>query len=631
MDKLFGPTLYLAVGGLFALIVILVIAYRAFYKKVSADNALVVSGGKRKRAFFGGKLINPITCKTMMISLNTMNLAVNRAGQDALITKDSLRVDIVAEFFVRVQPNEEDVLAAAASLGEKNLSAISVGELLEGKLVGALRSVAATMELQELHEKRMEFADAVQQASTEDLKENGFTLETVSITNLDQTDLNQLNPDNRFDAEAIKTIKGEVETNQTRTKEIEEEQRVKREEATLKAELGIQEKETEKQKASYALEQEKSFAEQERIREVETNKLQEEQAVKEAAAAQLEAVERARIAQEEGVKQRTIEQEKAIETAEIERKETVELARVAQEEAVKQREIEREKAIETAEIERKRTVDVNQAEALIIVAQKETEREKAEQEKLVASALRAEAEEKVTTAKEVEEANRTKEIALVEAGQKAEAALITEQKAADAEIYKITKTSEAKLEAAQNEAEAIEVLAEAELIQAKALAEGKAKMVEAENEIDQKIINKEVLLALVEQLPAITEQLMKPAEQIESIRVLDMGGGGGSIFGDSGFGKVANSIIGAGAALPVLKEVMGATGVDVGGLVDQVAKFIPDLSGLFGGGGERIVVNVDRSSDEGPEEEPDTEGSDEEEVTEKWPNESEEEDRSDYS
>jgi len=625
MASIFNTTTYILVGVVFALFIILLIAYKAFYRKVAADNALVVSGGKKKRAYFGGKLINPITCKTSMISLNTMNLQVERQGQDALITKDSLRVDIVAEFFIRVQPNEEDVLAAAASLGDRILSPGSVSELLEGKLVGALRSVAATMELQELHEKRMEFADQVQEASTEDLKENGFTLETVSITNLDQTELSLLNPDNRFDATAIQTIKGEVEAKQTRTKEIEEENRVLREDATLRAELGIQEKTTQQKKASYELEQGRAVAEQLQLREIETNRLEEQQAVKEASEKQTEAVEQARIAQEEAVKQREIEREKAVEAAEIARTKEIETARVEQEEAVKQREIERgkaietaeverkqavelarvtqEQAVETAEIERKRTVEVAAAESRIAVAERETAREEADQLKLVASALRAEAEEKVVTAKEVEEARREKEVALVAASQNAEAALIVQEKAADAEAYKVTRVAEAQLEAAQHEADAIKLLAAAELEKARALAEGKEKMVEAENRIDPKIISKDITIALIEQLPAVAEQLMKPAEQIESIRILDLGGGGGlEALGGGSFGRVAKGILGAGAALPVLKEVLGATGIDASDLVEQVSKLIPDLGKIFNEGGPQVVVNVEKEV-EAPEDE----------------------------
>jgi len=78
--------------------------------------------------------------------------------------KIELYIDLFnAEFFDKIQKEEQDVLAAATSLGEKTQTPENVKEVLEGKLVGALRAVAATMELQELHEQRQEFQDAVQQ------------------------------------------------------------------------------------------------------------------------------------------------------------------------------------------------------------------------------------------------------------------------------------------------------------------------------------------------------------------------------------------------------------------------------------------------------------------------------------
>ena len=83
-------------------------------------------------------------------------------------------------------------LKAVASLGDKTLTPSEVNKLLEGKLVGVLRSVAATMDLQELHEKRQEFSDQVQEACRDDLEQNGFKLESVAVTNLDQTRLRHL-------------------------------------------------------------------------------------------------------------------------------------------------------------------------------------------------------------------------------------------------------------------------------------------------------------------------------------------------------------------------------------------------------------------------------------------------------
>ncbi|HID55009.1 TPA: hypothetical protein EYP37_00650 [Candidatus Poribacteria bacterium] len=524
-------TFIIILAAAVAVLIIALVAYKKLYKKIPADAALVVSGGKRKRAYFGGKLVNPITCRTQEIPLNTMNLKVERKGQEALITKDSLRVDIVAEFFVRIQPNEEDVLAAAASLGEKIATPASVSELLEGKLVGALRSVAATMTLQELHEQRQAFADAVQEACSEDLKQNGFTLETVSITSLDQTPLDQLDPHNRFDATAIQTIKQEVEEKQTLTAKIEAENRVRREEDKLKAELEIKAKETETQKQILELERDRAFAEEEQKKEIETKR---------------------------------IEQQKAIQEAELEQKKAIEQARIAQEQAVEEVQIQKTLAVETARIEQERMIRETEAESAIRIAMREKEREQAEIERLSVSAERARAEEQVNTAKLVEEAERESKIKLIEAERKAQEEFIAKQKAAEAE-----------LEAAKLKAEAMRILAQAELEKAKAEAEGQKAIIEAKNIAEQKVLTHEAVLNFIQQLPTITERLMKPAERIESIRVLDLGGMGG---GESSISRITGAILGAGAAVPLFKEILDLSGVDFTKLARKAAEYIPTMT-----------------------------------------------------
>ena len=75
------------VGSVIALLVIFLLIYRSFYKKAPADSALVISGGRKKRVIFGGSLINPLTNTTQLISLNTLQLPVERTGQAALITE----------------------------------------------------------------------------------------------------------------------------------------------------------------------------------------------------------------------------------------------------------------------------------------------------------------------------------------------------------------------------------------------------------------------------------------------------------------------------------------------------------------------------------------------------------------
>src|SRR3546814_19661503 len=78
--------------------------------------------------------------------------------------------------------------------------------------VGALRSVAAEMTLDEMHEKRGGYVSAVEARAADALARNGLELESVAITDLDQTDLEFFNPANRFDAEGLTQL---IEANET--------------------------------------------------------------------------------------------------------------------------------------------------------------------------------------------------------------------------------------------------------------------------------------------------------------------------------------------------------------------------------------------------------------------------------
>ena len=78
---------------------------------------------------------------------------------------------------------------AAQTLGAKTLNERDLLSLMEGKLVDVLRSTAAGMNMSELHEKRSDFVQQVQQSVAEDLIKNGLELEAISLTGLDQTNI----------------------------------------------------------------------------------------------------------------------------------------------------------------------------------------------------------------------------------------------------------------------------------------------------------------------------------------------------------------------------------------------------------------------------------------------------------
>lgn len=568
-----------------AFFLIMFFTYKALYKKAPADAALVISGGKNKSVVFGGKIVNPLTKETQLVSLNTMQLLVQRTGPDALITKDSLRVDIEAQFYVKIEPNEQDVLNAVASLGDKTLEPNNVKALLEGKLVGILRSVAATMELQELHEKRQDFSDQVRENCKDDLEQNGFQLESVAVTNLDQTPLDQLDENNRFDVVAIQTINQEVQERQTRTERIKHENRVKQEEDKLRADLAIKQQEEATETESLEVEKRLAFAQELQRKEVATNKAEQERVIKEAELHQQQALEEARIRQEEAVQSSQIQQKQRIETARIDQERQVQEAEIEQGRTVEEARVRQQQAIEEANIarrivlvERNREEKEAQAQSEIQVAVKEKEREIASTDRLAATAERTKSEAQVLTVEAIEEAERNSRIALIKAEQEADEERISKERLANAEAYTVIEAAKAEREAAVLRAEAQKTLAEALLVEAKAKAEGEEALIEAKNSADQRILNNEALLKLIQSLPEVTGELMKPAEQIESIRILDLGGNGSGNGAPGGnMGKIFGSILQAGAALPMLKEVLNFGGIDTQDLAKTVSQYVPGL------------------------------------------------------
>ena len=195
--------LYLAVGVITALFILGLILAR-LYRRSTKEVSFVRTGmGGEKVIMNGGALVLPVLHEVIPVNMNTLRLEVRRATEQALITRDRMRVDVTAEFYVRVKPTSESIATAAQTLGMKTMSPNQLKDLVEGKFVDSLRAVAAEMAMEELHEKRVDFVQKVQQVVSEDLHKNGLELETVPLTGLDQTSFEFFNPQNAFDAEGL--------------------------------------------------------------------------------------------------------------------------------------------------------------------------------------------------------------------------------------------------------------------------------------------------------------------------------------------------------------------------------------------------------------------------------------------
>ena len=222
-----------------ALMVIVVAVYVVnwLYHRSSKEVSFVRTGFLGEQVVInGGAFVLPFIHDFTPVNMNVLPMPITRSKQDAVITRDRMRIDIEADFYVRVQPTREAVSIAAATLGRRTLEPEQLHALLSGKFVSAMRSVASEMTMEQMHEKRGEYVARVKEAAAEALAQNGLELESVAITDLDQTDLEFFNPSNRFDAEGLTRLMEDIEAKRKLRNDIEQDSMIKIRTRNLEAE-----------------------------------------------------------------------------------------------------------------------------------------------------------------------------------------------------------------------------------------------------------------------------------------------------------------------------------------------------------------------------------------------------------
>jgi uncharacterized membrane protein YqiK len=478
-----------AIGGiavvvLVALVVIGIILAR-LYQRASKETGFVRTGfGGERVVINGGALVLPVLHETMPVNLNTVRLPVERRNADALITSDRMRIDVKAEFYVRVKPDAGSIAIAAQTLGQRTMQPEKLKELIEGKFVDALRSVAAGMTMSQLHEQRADFVQKVQQVSSVDLAMNGLELESVSLTGLDQTSIEHFNANNAFDAEGLTKLTEQIELRRKTRNDIEQDTRVQIETKNLEAE-----------RTRLDLQRETEFARIEQERELENRR-----------AAQVADIARIQAEQSREAEQARINAKQIVDAAQIDADQTISQARIAQEQAV----------------------SIAGQESQIAVQNKSREESQAKAEADRARAAAVAAEEQVTTARQTEVAERAKRIELIEASKEAERAAIAIKVAAEAEKQAATNRAEALRVAAEAEATAAKLTAEGVRARFEVDAEGQRALNEAANILSSAQVSMQTKIALLQALPDIIRESAKPMEAIDSIKIVQVEGLGGS-------------------------------------------------------------------------------------------------------
>jgi uncharacterized membrane protein YqiK len=509
-------TWFVSILVLLVAAILLILFMNRYYRKATREVSIIRTGlGGQKVVLDGGCLALPFLHKVSEVNMRTTKLEIERLGPKSIITKDRLRVDVGAEFYVRVASTMQGVATAAQALAGKSFRAADLAETLEGKLVDAMLSVAARYTMDELQDNRGAYAREVSALLTENLAQNGLMLESVSLTRIDQTPFHALDENNAFNALGMRRLAEIIAVNKKERAAIEADAEVSVRQSQLDAT---------KRKLTISREEEEAMISQQREIEIARSRSLADTAEEQAAS------EKRRDA-----------------------------ARIGKEREVRLTEIERDRELRRQSLEAELSTSMSKLQNAIKLAQKRVEEAEAEAAAIAATAQGAEAEERVRTARETLAAEREKALALIRAAEQAE----VDDTRVKSEVGTMLSMAEAEAKATLERAGASRdrLLAE---------AEGRAAVIAAENSQSPELMAMKMDEARLRTLPEVVERMMKPAEKIDSIRINHITGMGGMGAGGEGGGdkstvnQVVDGVLAMALQLPAVQKLGEEVGMNIG-------------------------------------------------------------------
>lgn len=485
------------IGGVIVAILLIALAlFLLFFERANKEIAIIRTGfGGEKIIMDNGGFVFPVLHDKLIINLNIVKLIITRENEQSFITKNKLRVNISAEFTVRVIPEPASISLAGQTLGKKTQHIEELQEQLEASCAESLREATAKMDIQGLHDDNDQINDIVEGALGVDLKQFGLQLESVAIAHLHQTDLQYFDENNSMDVQGITFIEQKIAENK------EEQNRVKNEKDVAIANSNV------------AADKEKLKLEEERARA-------------------------------------GAEQELAIARLELEKDRLKEEAKKDEGIAVAAAHKEMAEAwIETYEV---------QAEE---IAKKE----------------------EIKTSQDVTMAERNKTVEIISANREAERTRIF---------------ADAQASADRMNAEAVKVRYEVD-------AAGKRAINEAANILSDEQISMQVKEKIVAQLPDIIKESVRPIENIEGIKIMQIdgmnnltggaGGGGNSGGNNSGNGgggsltdQVVDSALRYKAQAPMVENLLKEVGLS-GGNIKELTQGLQKDMGFSDGDVDKLL------------------------------------------
>lgn len=557
------------------------------YRRSSKEVSFVRTGLRGEKVVIsGGAFVLPIIHNITSVGMRTLRIEVKRGGDKSFITKNRMRVEIVAEFYVRVTPNKEAVSIAAGTLGKRTMEPESLRDLVQGRFVDALGIVAAQMSMEEIQEQRGAYIKAVKDIVAESLGSTGLELEAVSLTSVDQAGLEVFDPSNAFDAEGLTQLTEQIEAGKKKRNDIEQDTSIRIRSKNLEAEQKaleidqdrefsrlLQEREIAKQRDKERTEMAIETARQERLAEearikaeedIEKTRIQQQDTIEverslreheltlqieerkklrneierqteidikeknlEAEIRSLEIKkenEFARLKQEEEIASQRARQKAEVLKVESDKYIEAEQAQIKAQEEVKKLQIEQQRIIEVTRIENDQQAQASEIKKRknLEIEEKDRELEVIAKTVEVLSAVEDKEHARAQAVVAEEQVLSAQEVEVAERDKKLQ--LINAEKEGESEAIQITTLARAEKEAAQEREQAEKHTSLASKLRYEIDAAGKLMLNEAENVRSDESRQSDLRMELARNLESIIREAVKPMENIDDIKIYELNG-----------------------------------------------------------------------------------------------------------
>lgn len=501
MELLGGWMVWIMLGS--ALLFILGWLYVSCFQKCGPNEAMIISGhgtqeGERKFRIVvgGGAIVNPLMQQKAFLSLETMTIDV--ISQVPMITKSGVPMFVEGVAQIKVSNNEDAIAAAAQQFLNKDPEQIA--GIAHQTLVGHLRAILGTLEVEQLIQNNEAFLSEVQKTSAKDLENMGMEIVSFTIKEI-KDNVGYIEALGRTQIEVAKRAAAEGAAVQQKLAQIAQANAAKEaeiEKNKAQRDTAIFQAQAAQEQATAKLKSDTLVAEASKNFQVSQAAYQAEVAAKKATSDIAYDIARAQ------AQQQLVQEQQQIKIVEAAKE--VELQQVA----VQRREVELAKEItKPAEAEQTRI-------RLMAQAEQEKRRLMAEADALSAK-LQAQGQADATRLKAMAEAEAQKAVGL-----------------AQAEAQRAKGLAEASIIAAKGEAE----------------AEAMAKKAEAFKQYNEAAMASMV----VEKLPELVAAAASPLQKIGTMTVLATGD-------TSGASKISADVLNV--AAQGLTMVKGLTGIDV--------------------------------------------------------------------